>query len=103
MDSLCLRLFTTVYRCWQSISSCGIISTQLLGVVCHSYYSKSLEYHTSMYLVHIERDLGVQIINYLWTVLPLTTISHGLLTLRVIGELRGVGYHFEVLLLTIDY
>ena len=25
MGSLCLRLFTTVHRCWQSISSCGMI------------------------------------------------------------------------------
>ena len=48
-----------------------------------------------MYLVHIERDLGVQIvIYYLCTVLPLTNISHGLLTLRVVGELRGVGCYF---------
>ena len=55
-----------------------------------------------MYLVHIERDLGVKIvIYYLWTVLSLVTISHGLLTLRVGGELRGVGCHFEVLIVTI--
>ena len=37
MGSLCLRLFTTVHGCWQSISSCGKISTKLLGVVCHNY------------------------------------------------------------------
>ena len=81
MGSLCLRLFMMVHGCWQSISSCGMISTQLFGVVCHSYLSGSLGYHTSMYLVHIERDLGVQIvIYYLWIVFPLATISHGLLT-----------------------
>ena len=37
MGSLCLRLFMMVHGCWQSISSCGMISTRLLGVVCHSY------------------------------------------------------------------
>ena len=37
MGSLCLRLFTKVHGCWQSISSCGMISTQSLGVACHSY------------------------------------------------------------------
>ena len=27
MSSLCSRLFTMVHGCWQSISSCGMIST----------------------------------------------------------------------------
>ena len=53
-----------------------------------------------MYLVHTERDLGVQHILFL-TVLPLVTISHGLLTLWVVEELRGLGCHFEVLLVAI--
>ena len=81
-----------------------MISAQLLGVVCHSYWSGSLGYHTNMYLGHTEQDLAMQIvIYYLSTILPLATISHRLLTLRVIGELRGVGCHFEVLLMTIYY
>ena len=64
MSSLFFRLFTMVHGYSQSISSCGVISAQLLRVVCHSYYSGSLAYHTSMYLVHIERDLRVQIVIY---------------------------------------
>ena len=41
------------------------------------------------------------VIDYCWMILLLAIISHGLSTLRVIRELRGVGFHFEVLLITI--
>ena len=55
-----------------------------------------------MYLVHIEQDLGLQsVIYYIWTIFPIATISPKFLTLRVVGELGGIGYHFEVLLVTI--
>ena len=55
-----------------------------------------------MYLVHIERELGVQsVIYYIWTIFLVATISPEFLTLRVVGELGGIGYHFEVLLVTI--
>ena len=71
MSSLCLTWFTTIHGCWQSISSYGMVYAQLLGVVCHNYWSEPLGYHTNMCLVHNEHDFGVQIfIYYLWMFFP---------------------------------